>query len=130
MNELNALLDRVAYAEATTDQVMSCRRPSAALTPRCVATACCQREGSPSCTTPSREDENVPNQERPDPEQLAAAVERLLAAVPEDEASTGDRMLRARLEGYAAGLRAAVCVSGETHRVGCAVTLPGRGRST
>ena len=45
------------------------------------------------------------DQEQPDPVQLAEAVERLLAAVPEDASSTADRMIRARLEGYAAGLR-------------------------
>ena len=47
----------------------------------------------------------MPDQEKPDAAQLADAVERLLAAVSEDTSSTADRMIRARLEGYAAGLR-------------------------
>lgn len=45
------------------------------------------------------------DQEKPDAAELADAVDRLLAAVPEDEASMADRMIRARLESYAVGLR-------------------------
>jgi hypothetical protein len=46
----------------------------------------------------------MPDQ-KPDPAELADAVDHLLAALPEDATSTADRMVRGRLEGYADGLR-------------------------
>lgn len=41
----------------------------------------------------------------PDREDLAARIDATLAALPPDETSPNDRVLRARLEAYAMGLR-------------------------
>lgn len=41
-----------------------------------------------------------------DPLEVADLIDRLLAAIPADDADPVDRPTRSRLEGYAAGLRA------------------------
>lgn len=61
--------------------------------------------GLPALLSKPRKDDDMTDAEQPDPAALATAIDRLLATVPEGESSTADRMLRARLEGYAFGLR-------------------------